>query len=390
MEVVDPARRELVLSYDGRRVATIESLSELTSAVAFRRCDHKAHTRTVLTAAGIRVPPGRLATSDVEDLAFLETWRDLVVKPARGEAGAGVTVGVVDREGLITARSFAAVVHPEVLLEQRCPGTDLRVLVIGDEVVAASVREPPTVIGDGHRTVAELVEDLSRSRSAATGGTSRVPLDATTRAVVGAAGLDLASVLAEGDALDVRRTANVHTGGAIRDVTDDLHPALAAVAVAVARAIDIPVVGVDLIVPAVGGPEYVVIEANEQPGLANHEPRPTAQRFVDLLFPETATPRSVTSAKDAVHRSVPLRERAGNEPFVGSGRGLAALGRAVVARPRAPARRRGRTRARGSDAAPRAAGKADRRLLAPHDPVAAIAAGHRAQVGRVGADAGLR
>jgi D-alanine-D-alanine ligase-like ATP-grasp enzyme len=72
-------------------------------------------------------------------------------------------------------------------------------------------------------------------------------------------------------------------------VTADLHPKLAADAVAAARALDIPVTGLDFIVPSVGGPEYVIIEANERPGLANHEPQPTAQRFVDLLFPRTAT-----------------------------------------------------------------------------------------------------
>jgi len=285
--VVDVDRRELLLSRDGRQVTTLESLSELTSAVAFRRCDHKLHTRTVLEAAGIFVPPGQLATSDDEDLAFLERWGDLVVKPARGEAGAGITVGVVDAGGLAAARAFAAAVHPEVLLERRCPGTDLRVLVIADEVVAASVREPPSVVGDGRSTVAVLVDELSRRRSAATGGTSWVPLDATTRAVVESTGYGLDAVLPPGEAIEVRRTANLHTGGAIRDVTDELHPELAAVAVAAARAIGIPVLGLDLIVPAVDGPEYVVIEANEQPGLANHEPRPTAARFVDLLFPET-------------------------------------------------------------------------------------------------------
>ena len=241
----------------------------------------------MLEGAGIRVPPGTLATSDEEDEAFLQRWGDIVVKPARGEAGAGVTVGVVDPAGLREARAFAAAVHPEVLLEQRCPGTDLRVLVIGDEVVAASVREPPTVSGDGRRTVAELIDELSRVRSAATGGTSWVPLDATTRAVVGAAGWAIDSVLPEGVAVHARRTANLHTGGAIRDVTDELSPALAEVALAAARAIEIPVLGLDLIVPAVDGSHYVVIEANEQPGLANHEPRPTASRFVDLLFPET-------------------------------------------------------------------------------------------------------
>jgi D-alanine-D-alanine ligase-like ATP-grasp enzyme len=87
--------------------------------------------------------------------------------------------------------------------------------------------------------------------------------------------------------LVVRRTANLHTGGTIHDVTATLHPVLAAAAVQASHALDIPVVGMDFMVPAVDGPEYHVIEANERPGLANHEPQPTAQRFIDLLFPST-------------------------------------------------------------------------------------------------------
>ncbi len=53
------------------------------------------------------------------------------------------------------------------------------------------------------------------------------------------------------------------------------------------RRSDIPVTGIDLLVPAVDGPDYVFIEANERPGLANHEPQPTAERFIDFLFPST-------------------------------------------------------------------------------------------------------
>ena len=86
-------------------------------------------------------------------------------------------------------------------------------------------------------------------------------------------------------AFPVRKAANLHTGGTIHDVTAAVHPALAEAAVKVARTIDIPVVGVDFIVPSVEGPDYVFIEANERPGLANHEPQPTAERFIDLLFP---------------------------------------------------------------------------------------------------------
>jgi D-alanine-D-alanine ligase-like ATP-grasp enzyme len=72
--------------------------------------------------------------------------------------------------------------------------------------------------------------------------------------------------------------------------SDDLHPDLAAAAERVAEAIDIPVVGVDMIVAGINRPDHMVIEANEQPGLANHEPQPTAARFLDLLFPDRPEP----------------------------------------------------------------------------------------------------
>lgn len=285
VDVLDPATGELALTCDGRRVTTVESLSELTSAVAFRRCDHKAHTRRVLERRGLRVPAGRTATFDDEDVVFLREWGDIVVKPARGEGGAGVSVGVVDAEGLAVATRAAQAVCPEVILEQRCEGEDLRILVIGGEVVAASVRKPPEVTGTGVDTVGELVGSLSRSRSSATSGASLVPLDDTTLEVVRAQGYDFDSVLPRDIVIAVRRTANLHTGGTIHDVTEELHPELAAISVRAAEAIDIPVLGLDMVVPAVNRPYYVIIEANEQPGLANHEPQPTVERFIDLLFP---------------------------------------------------------------------------------------------------------
>ncbi|MDQ1499366.1 MAG: hypothetical protein QOI86_2706 [Actinomycetota bacterium] len=270
---------------------TFESLSELTTAVAFRICDDKRLTREVLERAGIPVPPGRTATFDEADEAFLAGHGELVVKPVQGEGGAGVTVGVTTADELDEARRAAQPAGAAVLLEAHCPGEDLRVVVIAGEVVAASVRRPAEVVGDGRRTVEELIRARSEERQAATGGASRIPLDDTTRRVVSQAGHSLDDVLDDGVTLRVRRTANLHTGGTIHDVTHGLHPALAVAAVAVAWAIDIPVIGVDLVVEGADRPDFVVIEANEQPGLANHEPQPTAERFVDLLFPETAAGR---------------------------------------------------------------------------------------------------
>ncbi|RJK97200.1 N-acetylglutaminylglutamine synthetase [Vallicoccus soli] len=293
VDVIDAEWGEMRLTHGGRSVVTRESLSELTSAVAMSRCDDKRITRRTLERAGLRVPRGQLSAGPEQDSAFLAEVGELVVKPSRGEQGRGITVGVTDAEQLARAVEHARSYCPDVLLEELVAGEDLRVVVIDHEVVAAAVRRPATVVGDGRRTVRQLVEVHSRRRARATGGESRIPLDERTEATVRAAGHTLDDVLPEGQELAVQRTANLHTGGTIHDVTARLHPELAAAAVKASRALDVPVTGLDLLVPAVDGPEYVVLEANERPGLANHEPQPTAERFVDLLFPGTsARPRA--------------------------------------------------------------------------------------------------
>lgn len=288
VRVLDAKGGYLKLTHGGTSVVTRESLSELTNAVAMSRCDDKRIARRVVAEAGIRVPEGRSASFTDDDHAFLEKVGSVVVKPARGEQGAGITVGVTQAEDLDRAIEFAAQHSPDVLLEERCDGHDLRVVVINGKMIAAALRCPPGVVGSGEHTVRHLLEAQSRRRSAATGGESVIPVDDVTTATVQEAGWDLDDVLPLNEHLIVRHTANLHTGGTIRDVTDDLNPTLARVAVDAADVIGIPVAGIDLIVPSVQGEEYVFIEANERPGLANHEPRPTAKAFVDFLFPRTA------------------------------------------------------------------------------------------------------
>jgi GNAT-family acetyltransferase (TIGR03103 family) len=289
VEVTDAEFGEMRLSVGGRSVLTRESLSEFTTAVAMSRCDDKRVTRRIMEAAGVRVARGVVAREDDLEAAtaLLAEVGEVVVKPARGEQGKGITVGVSDREGLERAIRLALHHCPDVLVEELVDGEDLRVVVIDHCVVAAAVRRPAEVVGDGRNSVRDLVRATSRRRERATGGESRIPLDDTTAEVVSAAGHELDDVIPEGERLQVRRTANLHTGGTIVDVTDRLHPAIAEAAVRASRAIGIPVTGLDFLVADVEGPEHVFIEANERPGLANHEPRPTVERFVDLLFPET-------------------------------------------------------------------------------------------------------
>jgi GNAT-family acetyltransferase (TIGR03103 family) len=289
VEVTDAEWGEMRLSLAGRTVLTRESLSEFTSAVAMSRCDDKRVTRRIMERAGVRVPRGAVAREGDLDAAraLLDELGEVVVKPARGEQGKGITVGVADAEALERAVALAVQHCPDVLVEELVDGEDLRVVVIDHEVVAAALRRPAEVIGDGRSTVTELVRRTSRRRERATGGESRIPLDDATAEVVAAAGYAMDDVPPHGERVRVRRTANLHTGGTIEDITDRLHPQIAEAAVRASRAIGIPVTGLDFLVPDPAGPGHVFIEANERPGLANHEPQPTVARFVDLLFPET-------------------------------------------------------------------------------------------------------
>lgn len=285
--VLDAEANYFSLSLGGQSIICRESLSELTSAIAMSRCDDKRVTTRLLKQAGLNVPAQHRAADAASNTAFMAQHHSVVVKPARGEQGAGISVDVRGPDALQDAIERARSVCEDVILEQYVAGQDLRIIVIDNAVVAAAIRKPASVVGTGQHSIGQLIEKQSRRRAAATGGESRIPLDAETLRCVTDAGYSLDAVLPEGETLVVRKTANLHTGGTIHDVTADLHPRLAAAAVAAARALDIPVVGLDLLVPAVDGPDYVIIEANERPGLANHEPQPTAERFIDLLFPQT-------------------------------------------------------------------------------------------------------
>ena len=287
VQIDDAPSGLFTLSHGGRRIRCKESLTDLTSSISMSLCQDKSLTHKVLSQAGLNVPVQQLAGNGDDNLAFLEEHSRIVVKPLDGEQGNGVAVDLDSFDQVQAAIDNARVFDSRVLLESFHEGLDLRIVVIGFDVVAAAIRRPAQVVGDGHHSVLQLIEAQSRRRQAATQGESRIPQDAETLRAVQAAGYEYDSVLPAGVLLAVRKTANLHTGGCLEDVTTILHPVLKDAAIRAARALDIPVVGLDLMVPAADQPEYVFIEANERAGLANHEPQPTAERFIDLLFPHS-------------------------------------------------------------------------------------------------------
>jgi GNAT-family acetyltransferase (TIGR03103 family) len=289
VDVVDGDGGFFDLSLGGRSISCRESLTDLTSAVAMSRCADKEVTNRFLSRAGLAVTEQmRLADAD-EALEFLRRHSRIVIKPAEGEQGEGVFVDLREDDEVRQAWAVAAGHCDKVIGEPYFEGQDLRIIVIDERVVAAAVRAPASIVGDGVHRIEQLIDKQSRRRSAATQGESEIPVDDETRRCIRDAGYDMQQVLESGVELQVRKTANLHTGGTLHDVTDRLHPELARAAIRGALALDMPLVGFDFIVDDPEQPGYVVIEANERPGLANHEPQPTAERFIDMLFPQTVT-----------------------------------------------------------------------------------------------------
>ena len=169
--IVDEARRRGIfveiddaeggffrLSYGGRTVACRESLSEFTSAVAMSICDDKRVTRRIVEQADVATPAQCTEASPEARAAFLKKHGSIVVKPARGEQGRGVSVGLKTIGEMEAAIDYAHSVCCDVVLEECFEGEDMRLLVIDYKVVAAALRRPARIVGDGVATVRKLIE----------------------------------------------------------------------------------------------------------------------------------------------------------------------------------------------------------------------------------------
>jgi len=278
-----------------RRIQAAEV--DATSGVAESIAQDKELTKQLLNAAGVPVPLGRPVT-DVDDawVAAQDIGLPVVVKPQDGNQGKGVTVNIVSREQLVAAYAAAAE-YGEVMVEKFLPGFDFRLLVVGNRLVAAARRDPPQVIGDGSSTVRQLVDtvnlDPRRGEGHATSLT-KIRLDDIAIGRLEAQGLAPDSVPELGQRVVLRNNANLSTGGTATDVTDTVHPEIAARAVDAAQMVGLHICGVDMVCENMLVPleeqSGGVVEVNAAPGLRMHispsfgRGRPVGEAVMDTLF----------------------------------------------------------------------------------------------------------
>ncbi len=259
-----------------RRIQAAET--DRSSAIGESIAQDKQLTKKLLEAAGVPVPEGR-PVADLEDAwrAMSEIAGPVVVKPVDGNQGKGVTVNVLTREHLEIAYAAARRISDDVMIERFMPGSDFRMLVVGNQMVAAARREPPMVIGDGVHTVAELVEQVNRDPRRGEGhatSLTKLYIDSIAIARLEVQGYTVDSVPKKGVCVVLRNNANLSTGGSATDVTEDVHPDLAASAVAAAQMVGLDVCGVDVVCDSVLKPLEEqgggIVEVNAAPGLRMH------------------------------------------------------------------------------------------------------------------------
>ena len=279
-----------------RRIQAAET--DTTSAIAESIAQDKDLTKSLLLAAGVPVPIGRPA-KDMEDAWAIaqNIGLPVVVKPLDGNQGKGVTVNITDRELFNQAYDTAAR-YGEVLVEKFLPGSDYRLLVVGNKLVAAARREPPLVVGDGVLTVRELVEKVNADPRRGDGHSTsltKIKFDDIAIGRLKLQDLEPNSVPEKGRRVILRNNANLSTGGSATDVTDDVHAEVAARAVAAAQMVGVDICGVDVVCESVLKPleeqNGGVVEVNAAPGLRMHispsfgKGRNVGKAVIDHMFP---------------------------------------------------------------------------------------------------------
>ncbi len=294
--------------YQKRIQATITSE---TRHIATEIASDKEETHNLLRDLGLPVPKQELVYSPADaDRAARRIGLPVVLKPLDANHGRGVSINLTTTEQITVAfdKARAEGKSRGVLVEQFVTGFDHRLLVVDGRLVAAAKRVPGHVVGDGVKTVAELVDIVNQDPRRGIGHEkvlTRLELDHQAERLLAADGLTADSVLDAGRIFFLRSTANLSTGGTSIDVTDIIHPDNREMAERAVRAIGLDVGGVDFLSPdiaqshrEVGG---AIVEVNAAPGFRMHvapsegTPRDVAAPVMDMLFPR-GTPTRIPIA----------------------------------------------------------------------------------------------
>jgi cyanophycin synthetase len=287
------------LGYGYKQKRLRATVAGTTHGIGIEIAKDKHETKKILGEAYIPVPRGILIYDEEDLRANIDLVPfPLVMKPVNGNHGRGITTDINDIEAAAVALKIASAVSIPVMIEEYISGTDYRLVVVDFKFIAAAKRTPAMVIGDGSSTIDQLVEDINSHPSRGVGHENiltKIVIDDSTREYLARKGISTDTVLKKGEALFLKDTANMSTGGTSEDVTDQVHPSIISMAERIARLVDLNICGIDVLAKDISEPltreNGVVIEVNAGPGLRmHHDPshglaRNVARPIIEMLFP---------------------------------------------------------------------------------------------------------
>ncbi|HYH80748.1 MAG TPA: cyanophycin synthetase, partial [Longimicrobium sp.] len=219
-------------------------------------------------------------------------------KPLDASHGRGISGRLENDDQVRAAWPVTSAYGRRVVVERFVTGRDYRVLVVDGRLVAVAERVPAHVVGDGALTVRELVAEANRDPRRGRGHTrtlTRLPDDAVSEEYLRARGTAWETVPAAGEAVYLRATANLSTGGTSIDRTDEIHPDNITSCEMAAGIVGLDIAGIDVLSPDISVPfrdnGAVIIEVNAAPGLRMHthphegKPRNVGAPVIDMLYP---------------------------------------------------------------------------------------------------------
>ena len=284
--------------YQRRIQATITSE---TRQIAVVIAGDKEETHTILYDLGLPTTMQRLAYSEEEAVSQAENLGfPVVVKPLDGNHGRGVSINLISDEQVVLGFNEARAQsnNEAIIIENYVTGFDHRMLVVNGELVAVSKRVPGHVVGDGEKTIEELVEIVNSDPRRGIGHEkvlTRLKFDEQAERLMKESEYSSQTVLTKGEIFYLRSTGNLSTGGTAIDLTDVVHPDNREMAVRAVKSIGLDVGGVDFLTDDItqsykdiGG---AIVEVNSAPGFRMHvapsegKPRDVATSVMDMLFP---------------------------------------------------------------------------------------------------------
>ena len=208
---------------------------------------------------------------------FLNGRDCFVVKPAYGTGGGdGVTTLVRNKNELLRASLFAASFCPEILIEEEVAGKSYRLLYLGTKLIDAIERRPPIIVGDGKSTIKRLIATENQLRESAEGkiATSQITIDSALKNRLKEISLRMSSVPAAGEEVIVKTVINQNRRDENIRVTSSVHSTFEELGAAVAKYLDLNLVGVDIIAKDISKPldtqRAIINDINTMPGLHHH------------------------------------------------------------------------------------------------------------------------